>query len=93
MVINKHLIDEFLSLEDNTNLGLKPPKKLVRNILNLIGNRPEKEEKDNWYHSTPPQIYKRVKYSDLREKKKNNVIIKNVKEYTIEDSVVKEFQK
>jgi len=79
IIINKHLIEEFLSLEDNTNIGLKPPKKLVENILKWIGNTSQNQKKTNdlIYYSYPTQNKKLVSYNDLREKKKPVIIIKN----------------
>ena len=92
--VNKHLIDSFLSLESETKIGLRPPRKLIENILKCIENesKNEKERIHPLYYSLPKKKDKRkINYQDLREIKKP--VAKAIKrKHTIEDHLIENYK-
>lgn len=41
------MIDSYLSLENKTNIGLKPPKKLINDIIKCVTDKNSPAKREN----------------------------------------------
>ncbi|CAI2382238.1 unnamed protein product [Moneuplotes crassus] len=92
--INKHLIHEYISFDTYTDLKIKPPQKLIDNILRCVQTSNDLHNQkivDNAYHSHRQNKPKRVEYSQLREKKTPTPMTK-IRKKTIDDNEIENFR-
>ena len=45
--INTEMIESYLSLENKTNIGLKPPKKLINDIIKCVSEKKSPAKREN----------------------------------------------
>jgi len=94
VMVNRDMIDSFLELEYKTNIGMKPSKNLIKNMLKLVNGTGqalgrEKITSDPYYNKIE---HKHVSYESVRNKIKPSPVRKSTKGI-IYNSQVEEFQR
>lgn len=82
-----------MSFQQNTNISLRPPKKVLNDIMRCLDPKEAKPElPDPAYHTSRDQKIKRIEYSQLREKDKPLPLIR-IRKKTITDPEIEDFQR